>query len=99
MDEGTNVKDILKNSVIPLKLGYVPVVNRSQRDIETNQPIREALRLEREFFESHPAYSDKAQFCGTPYLAQKLSKVYPSKFKNQQSKFQKFNNQFDLLCL
>ena len=75
MDEGTNIRDVLRNQVIPLRLGYVPVVNRSQRDIEINQPIKVALDLEREFFESHPAYSDKAAYCGTPFLAQKLSKV------------------------
>lgn len=75
MDEGTNIRDVLRNQVIPLKLGYVPVVNRSQRDIDTSQSIKVALDLEKEFFENHPAYSDKAAYCGTPYLAQKLSKV------------------------
>lgn len=75
MDEGTNIREVLRNQVIPLKLGYVPVVNRSQKDIDTNQTIKVALDLEREFFESHPAYADKAQYCGTPFLAQKLSKV------------------------
>lgn len=75
MDEGTNIREVLRNQVIPLKLGYVPVVNRSQRDIDTSQSIKVALDLEKEFFENHPAYSDKAAYCGTPYLAQKLSKV------------------------
>ena len=80
MDEGTNIREVLRNQVIPLKLGYVPVVNRGQKDIDTNQPISVALEQEREFFESHPAYADKAAFCGTPYLAQKLSKVRKASF-------------------
>ena len=75
MDEGTNIREVLRNQVIPLKLGYVPVVNRSQKDIDTSQSIKEALRLEKSFFEGDPAYSDKAAFCGTPYLAQKLSRL------------------------
>ena len=33
MDEGTDVVDILAGRIIPLRLGYVPVVNRGQRDI------------------------------------------------------------------
>ena len=33
MDEGTNALDILRGKVYPLKLGFVPVICRSQRDI------------------------------------------------------------------
>ena len=33
MDPGTDAADVLNNQVIPLKLGYVGVVNRGQRDI------------------------------------------------------------------
>lgn len=33
MDEGTNAIEILQGKVIPLKLGYVGVVCRSQKDI------------------------------------------------------------------
>ncbi|KAG8405063.1 vacuolar protein sorting-associated protein 1 [Metarhizium acridum] len=39
MDEGTDVIDILSNRVIPLRLGYVPVVNRGQRDIDNKKAI------------------------------------------------------------
>lgn len=55
--------------------GYVPVINRGQRDVEKNTPISKALDAEREFFENHPAYQSKARFCGTPYLARKLNMV------------------------
>ena len=33
MDEGTNCIDIIQGKVYPLKLGYIGVVCRSQRDI------------------------------------------------------------------
>ncbi|EGW31954.1 uncharacterized protein SPAPADRAFT_152200 [Spathaspora passalidarum NRRL Y-27907] len=75
MDEGTDVIDILAGRVIPLRFGYVPVINRGQKDIESNKTIREALKDERQFFENHPSYRAKAQFCGTPYLAKKLNGI------------------------
>ena len=74
-DKGTDVVDILAGRIIPLRLGYVPVVNRGQRDIELNKPISVALDNERDFFENHPSYKTKAQFCGTPFLARKLNMV------------------------
>ncbi|PPQ67650.1 hypothetical protein CVT25_012678 [Psilocybe cyanescens] len=75
MDKGTDVVDILAGRIIPLRLGYVPVVNRGQRDIEQNKAISAALDNEREFFENHPSYKGKAQFCGTPFLARKLNMI------------------------
>lgn len=75
MDEGTDVVDILAGRIIPLRLGYVPVVNRGQRDIENKRPISYALEHEKNFFESHKAYRNKASYCGTPYLARKLNLV------------------------
>ncbi|EDK45546.1 vacuolar protein sorting-associated protein 1 [Lodderomyces elongisporus] len=75
MDQGTDVIDILAGRVIPLRFGYVPVINRGQKDIETRKTIREALQNEQRFFENHPSYRAKAQFCGTPYLAKKLNGI------------------------
>lgn len=74
-DAGTDVVDILAGRIIPLRLGYVPVVNRGQRDIESSKPISVALEHERDFFENHPSYKGKAQYCGTPFLARKLNMV------------------------
>ncbi|OBZ90031.1 Vacuolar protein sorting-associated protein 1 [Choanephora cucurbitarum] len=82
MDQGTDVIDILAGRVIPLRLGYVPVVNRGQRDIESNKSIKRALDAEREFFESHPAYKSKAQYCGTPFLARKLNMILMHHIRN-----------------
>jgi dynamin 1-like protein len=75
MDAGTDVVDILAGRIIPLRLGYVPVVNRGQRDIDTNRPITYALEKEREFFDNHPSYRGKSQYCGTPFLAHKLNQI------------------------
>ncbi|KAG9015888.1 vacuolar protein sorting-associated protein 1 [Tulasnella sp. 427] len=75
MDRGTNVIDILAGRIIPLRLGYVPVVNRGQRDIDTHKAISAALEYERQFFETHDAYSSKAAYCGTPYLAKRLNLI------------------------
>ena len=35
MDDGTDARDILENRFLPLKKGYIGVVNRSQKDIDT----------------------------------------------------------------
>ncbi|CAN3356453.1 vacuolar protein sorting-associated protein 1 [Diutina catenulata] len=75
MDQGTDVIDILAGRVIPLRFGYVPVINRGQKDIESNKTIRQALEDEKAFFENHPAYKAKAHYCGTPYLAKKLNGI------------------------
>ncbi|KAH9857611.1 Dynamin central region-domain-containing protein [Lenzites betulinus] len=82
MDQGTDVVDILAGRVIPLRLGYVPVVNRGQRDIETNKPISAALEYERKYFETHPSYANKAQYCGTPFLARKLNVILMAHIRN-----------------
>ncbi|KAI8390051.1 Dynamin central region-domain-containing protein [Blakeslea trispora] len=82
MDQGTDVIDILAGRVIPLRLGYVPVVNRGQRDIDSNKSIKRALDAEREFFESHPSYKSKAQYCGTPFLARKLNMILMHHIRN-----------------
>ncbi|APA12569.1 hypothetical protein SS1G_03790 [Sclerotinia sclerotiorum 1980 UF-70] len=75
MDDGTDVVDILAGRIIPLRLGYVPVVNRGQRDIDNKKQISAALENEKNFFENHRAYKNKSTYCGTPYLARKLNLI------------------------
>ena len=82
MDEGTDVVDILAGRIIPLRLGYVPVVNRGQRDIENKKAISSALENEKAFFENHKAYRNKSSYCGTPYLARKLNLILMMHIKN-----------------
>lgn len=50
MDEGTDARDVLENRVLPLRRGYVGVVNRSQRDIDGQKDIKKAIESERKFF-------------------------------------------------
>lgn len=75
MDSGTDVLDILAGKIVPLRLGYVPVVNRGQKDVSSSTSIAKALQNERFYFENHPAYKNKAQYCGTLFLAKKLNFV------------------------
>ncbi|VFV39550.1 dynamin-2 isoform 6 [Lynx pardinus] len=73
MDEGTDARDVLENKLLPLRRGYIGVVNRSQKDIEGKKDIRTALAAERKFFLSHPAYRHMADRMGTPHLQKTLN--------------------------
>jgi len=73
MDEGTDARDVLENKLLPLRRGYVGVVNRSQKDIEGRKDIKVALDGERKFFLSHPSYRHMADRMGTPYLQKVLN--------------------------
>ncbi|XP_030052892.1 dynamin-2 isoform X4 [Microcaecilia unicolor] len=73
MDEGTDARDILENKLLPLRRGYIGVVNRSQKDIDGKKDIRAAMAAERKFFLSHPAYRHLADRMGTPHLQKTLN--------------------------
>ncbi|XP_026462218.1 dynamin [Ctenocephalides felis] len=73
MDEGTDARDILENKLLPLRRGYIGVVNRSQKDIDGRKDINAALAAERKFFLSHPGYRHIADRLGTPYLQRVLN--------------------------
>ncbi|KAL7082540.1 hypothetical protein ACP275_14G104900 [Erythranthe tilingii] len=75
MDRGTDARNFLLGKVVPLRLGYVGVVNRSQEDILMNRSIKEALIAEEKFFRSRPVYNDIAERCGVPQLAKKLNQI------------------------
>ena len=49
MDEDTDVLDLLQGEVYSLKLGYVGVVCRSQKDINDKKPISDVI-LDEEVF-------------------------------------------------
>ena len=73
MDEGTDAKDILENKFLPLRRGYVGIVNRSQKDIDGKKDIKAAQAAERKFFLSHPSYRHLADRCGSGYLQKQLN--------------------------
>ncbi|OHT04964.1 Dynamin central region family protein [Tritrichomonas foetus] len=82
MDKGTNARDILLNKVYPLTLGYIAVVNRSQKDINENKPMKKVLEEERRFFVTHPDYRDLADTNGYGYLAQQLNTILMKHIKS-----------------
>lgn len=75
MDRGTNACNFLLGKVVPLCLGYVGVVNRSQEDINKNRSIQEAFAYEENFFHDHPVYNGLSDRCGIPQLAKKLNQI------------------------
>ncbi|XP_045817663.1 dynamin-related protein 3A-like isoform X1 [Trifolium pratense] len=81
MDRGTDARNLLLGKVIPLRLGYVGVVNRSQEDIQMNRSIKDALVAEEKFFRSRPVYSGLADSCGIPQLAKKLNQILAQHIK------------------
>ncbi|KAL2947161.1 hypothetical protein AAZX31_20G055000 [Glycine max] len=54
MDRATDARNLLLGKVIPLRLGYVGVVNRSQEDIQMNRSIKDAVVAEENFFHNRP---------------------------------------------
>mmetsp|Transcript_34279 Transcript_34279/g.58692 ORF Transcript_34279/g.58692 Transcript_34279/m.58692 type:complete len:745 (+) Transcript_34279:37-2271(+) len=75
MDRGTDAMDVLTGQVIPLQLGFVGVVMRSQQDIKDNKPISEALKDEEKFFAMHPKYRAISSRCGTRFLTKSLNTI------------------------
>ncbi|XP_016302350.1 dynamin-1-like isoform X1 [Sinocyclocheilus anshuiensis] len=73
MDEGTDAREILENKLLPLRRGYIGVVNRSQKDIDGKKDINAAMAAERKFFLSHPGYRHLADRMGTPFLQKTLN--------------------------
>uniref|UniRef100_A0AAR2L7Q6 Dynamin n=1 Tax=Pygocentrus nattereri TaxID=42514 RepID=A0AAR2L7Q6_PYGNA len=73
MDEGTDAREILENKLLPLRRGYIGVVNRSQKDIDGKKDITAAIAAERKFFLTHPSYRHLAERMGTPYLQKALN--------------------------
>ena len=75
MDEGTNCLDAVQGKVYPLKLGYIGVVCRSQKDIMAGKPIKEALDAESLYFKTNKNYAPIANKMGTPYLCRTLNMI------------------------
>ncbi|XP_017311333.1 dynamin 3a isoform X2 [Ictalurus punctatus] len=87
MDDGTDARDVLENRVLPLRRGYIGVVNRSQKDIEGKKDIGAAIAAERVFFLSHPAYKHMADHMGTPYLQRVLNQQLTNHIRDTLPEF------------
>lgn len=75
MDEGTDATELLEGKVLPLRLGFVGVVNRSQRDIDCNVSMKDALKAENEFFDGHLKYHSFKHQLGIQYLGKRMNKL------------------------
>jgi len=75
MDRGTDALEMLTGRVIPLNLGFVGVVMRSQQDILDKKTIREALKDEEKFFATHPVYRPISSRLGTRFLTRSLNTI------------------------
>jgi dynamin 1-like protein len=75
MDPGTDAMDMLNGRVIPLRLGYVGIVNRSQADIQKRVSIRDAVRKEAAFFQNHASYRSLASRMGSGFLSKMLNQI------------------------
>ncbi|XP_072519008.1 dynamin-1-like protein isoform X4 [Salminus brasiliensis] len=73
MDAGTDAMDVLMGRVIPVKLGLIGVVNRSQLDINTKKSVADAIRDEYAFLQKK--YPSLANRNGTKYLARTLNRL------------------------
>lgn len=73
MDAGTDAIDILCGRVIPVKLGIIGVVNRSQQDIIDKKSIGDTLKDEATYLQRK--YPTIATRNGTPYLAKTLNRL------------------------
>lgn len=62
MDRGTDAAAVLRNVALPLRLGHVGVVNRSQHDLNTGTNMIAARAAEAAFFTSRPEYHDVGHF-------------------------------------
>uniref|UniRef100_A0A4W5QA64 Dynamin-1-like protein n=1 Tax=Hucho hucho TaxID=62062 RepID=A0A4W5QA64_9TELE len=73
MDAGTDAMDVLMGRVIPVKLGLIGVVNRSQLDINNKKTVADAIRDEYAFLQKK--YPSLASRNGTKYLARTLNRL------------------------
>uniref|UniRef100_A0A8C6NPS4 Dynamin-1-like protein n=1 Tax=Nothobranchius furzeri TaxID=105023 RepID=A0A8C6NPS4_NOTFU len=73
MDAGTDALEVLLGRVIPVRLGIIGVVNRSQHDINTQKSLEDSMKDEQTFLQRH--YPSLASRAGSRYLAKTLSKL------------------------
>uniref|UniRef100_A0A665WEJ7 Interferon-induced GTP-binding protein Mx n=1 Tax=Echeneis naucrates TaxID=173247 RepID=A0A665WEJ7_ECHNA len=73
MDAGTDALEVLLGRVIPVRLGIIGVVNRSQHDINTKKSLDDSMKDELSFLQRH--YPSLASRAGSHYLAKTLSRL------------------------
>lgn len=75
IDKGTksDKADLLCGKIIPVKLGIIGVVNRSQKDINENKTLEDTIENETEFFGTN--YPEICKKHGNQVLANTLQDI------------------------
>eukprot|EP00124_Ichthyophonus_hoferi_P004544 Ihof_evm2s514 gene=Ihof_evmTU2s514 len=81
MDTGTDAMEVLSGRVVPVKLGFIGVVNRSQQDIRDKVSVATARETELQYFNTHPIYTQIAHRSGIAYLSKTLNKLLMAHIK------------------
>lgn len=71
---------LLHGKVIPVKLGIIGVVNRSQKDINEDKSVEDSLAKETEFLQKH--YKSIAATHGSPYLTKSVQGILVNHIRN-----------------
>jgi len=97
MDAGTDATELLSGEVIPVKLGIIGVINRSQKDINDKKTVEQSLKDENLFFNQF--YPDIAQDHGTVVLGKQLEYLLIEKIKDTCPKLKaqlfEMNNKYE----
>ena len=83
MERTTENCRVLEGKIIPIKLGIIGVINRTQVQIDADISMEEVLEREAEFFKTHFNYLSGEM--GTPFLTQRLCQVSMTQFKQQNT--------------
>lgn len=78
MDPGTNASNVLRNQILPLRMGHIAIVGRGQKDVDSGSGVREGLKKEQNFFRTHSVYGNDSTLlarCGTLNLAKTLNSM------------------------
>ena len=73
MEKTTENRMVLEGKSIPVKLGIIGVINRSQAKMDEGQLLKEALEEEELYFKTN--YNYIAEEMGTPYLTKRLCQI------------------------
>ncbi|XP_002129967.3 dynamin-1-like protein [Ciona intestinalis] len=73
MDAGTDAIDVLCGRIVPVKLGIIGIVNRSQLDINKGKSVLDAIKDEQAFLQKkYPSFANRS---GSRYLSITLNRL------------------------
>jgi len=81
MEENTHCLEALEGKLYKLKLGYVGVVSRSQKDLDNKKSVHDAVEDEKAFFRKHKVYGKFHEKLGIDFLTKELSRNFLTSIK------------------